>query len=346
MSRVARDWAWSQSLPPTPKFVLVALAERADEAGVCWPSMSQLAEITGLAERTLQMALRALEASGHLACERGAGRTRSRYQLQTGGAQQMRLRGAANSPQDRERCTSEAQEMHPRDAADAPRGRSTCASHHLPVDTVSSSTVIKPSTTTPPPYNPPSPRGKGDGGGREKNGPAFALFADDPPRAHPPASEAQPAGPLLDAAPPSPPSASASPAIHTPAARTRHRIVTRIPPDWRPSERVYRWGAQRGLSACWIDQHLTEFIAYWSDCGKPMKSWDATYLNNLQRIMERQRHGPPIRPAFRPSSAERMRLAGLQYLASLGVRPAPDDALDADGGNLSPPLVGDAWRTR
>lgn len=43
MSIRAMTWAWSITLPPTPKLVLMALADIADDTGLCWPSHSALA---------------------------------------------------------------------------------------------------------------------------------------------------------------------------------------------------------------------------------------------------------------------------------------------------------------
>jgi len=40
------NWAWRQGLPPTPKLVLMALADAADDHGVCWPSVTTLARDT------------------------------------------------------------------------------------------------------------------------------------------------------------------------------------------------------------------------------------------------------------------------------------------------------------
>ncbi|MGB5741636.1 MAG: helix-turn-helix domain-containing protein, partial [Sedimenticolaceae bacterium] len=34
------NWAWRQTLTPTLKLVLMALADSADDQGVCWPSVS------------------------------------------------------------------------------------------------------------------------------------------------------------------------------------------------------------------------------------------------------------------------------------------------------------------
>jgi DNA-binding transcriptional ArsR family regulator len=58
MSVPATNWAWLLDLPPEPKFTMVALADRADEEGICWPSVRWLVKKTGFSERTVR---------GHLA---------------------------------------------------------------------------------------------------------------------------------------------------------------------------------------------------------------------------------------------------------------------------------------
>ena len=58
--------AWQSSLPPTDRLVLLALADWADKAGRCWPSVPQLAVKTGIHERTVRLAILRLESGGYL----------------------------------------------------------------------------------------------------------------------------------------------------------------------------------------------------------------------------------------------------------------------------------------
>lgn len=65
MSCQAVRWALEQPLKASDgKFVLVALAEHADERGYCFPGQATLADATGQAERTVRAHLVKLEALG------------------------------------------------------------------------------------------------------------------------------------------------------------------------------------------------------------------------------------------------------------------------------------------
>lgn len=60
MSITAREWALRQALGPVPKFVLVVLADAADDQGTCWPRISTVAEKVGVSTRTVQRAVQHL----------------------------------------------------------------------------------------------------------------------------------------------------------------------------------------------------------------------------------------------------------------------------------------------
>lgn len=58
--------AFSSNVPPTERLVLLALADAANDAGRCWPSVLTLCSKTGLSERTVQRCLAELESLGWL----------------------------------------------------------------------------------------------------------------------------------------------------------------------------------------------------------------------------------------------------------------------------------------
>lgn len=94
MSNHAITWAYEQHVSQCgAKFVLVALADYADENGFCYPSQETLAKMTSQKERTVRAHLKQLEADGFLKRERrrlpGGKWTSDGYQLQ---APQERLR--------------------------------------------------------------------------------------------------------------------------------------------------------------------------------------------------------------------------------------------------------------
>jgi hypothetical protein len=65
---------------PTHKFVLVCLADQANEQGYCWPAVCTIAEWTCLSDRTVQRAIRDLCAAGLLSVTKRSGRS-TMYQV-------------------------------------------------------------------------------------------------------------------------------------------------------------------------------------------------------------------------------------------------------------------------
>ncbi|MGH8539437.1 MAG: helix-turn-helix domain-containing protein [Stenotrophobium sp.] len=98
MSIVAMNWVWGlPKLDPAEKFTLLALADIADDAGRCWPSIERLAVKTCQSARTVQRHL-------NLHRERSLLLIQSRYRLdgsQTSNLYQLTLmpRGDKLSPQ-------------------------------------------------------------------------------------------------------------------------------------------------------------------------------------------------------------------------------------------------------
>lgn len=71
------------------RFVLLALADYANDKGECWPSVVTVAKKTCLSERGVRLVLRALEAGGWLITDLGGGR---------GGANIYRIKGERGAP--------------------------------------------------------------------------------------------------------------------------------------------------------------------------------------------------------------------------------------------------------
>lgn len=86
MSIRAMNWAWLQSLTPTVKLLLMAMADIADDIGVCWPSIALLARKCCVSERTIQRLLAVLQSKKLIEMEpryRADGsRTSNLYRLQ------------------------------------------------------------------------------------------------------------------------------------------------------------------------------------------------------------------------------------------------------------------------
>lgn len=56
----------SETLGPTERLIMLALADHADDAGRCYPSISRLCSRTGLAQRTVQTNIRKLQDQGYI----------------------------------------------------------------------------------------------------------------------------------------------------------------------------------------------------------------------------------------------------------------------------------------
>lgn len=63
------NWAWHQSLKPVPKLVLMALADAADDSGVCWPRISTVAAKCNVSTRTVRRVMQTLTARDLLVSE-------------------------------------------------------------------------------------------------------------------------------------------------------------------------------------------------------------------------------------------------------------------------------------
>ena len=83
MSNIALDWAFALPITGARKSVLVALANRANDATECWPSLAGIALHAGTTERGAQKALRELEQLGLIRTDRAPGK-KSVYRLAVG----------------------------------------------------------------------------------------------------------------------------------------------------------------------------------------------------------------------------------------------------------------------
>lgn len=89
MSNRASAWAWDVDLKGDPmvKFVLVALADQADDYGYCWPSQETIAKKVCQGERTVRRHIATLRDLGLLTVIRRSstrGRRSNGYQLHVG----------------------------------------------------------------------------------------------------------------------------------------------------------------------------------------------------------------------------------------------------------------------
>lgn len=87
------NWAWHQDLKPVPKLVLMALADAADDQGICWPSAATVATKVGVSTRTVRRVMQGLIRCQLLTAEprhRSDGSCSSnRYRLLMGGGDRL-----------------------------------------------------------------------------------------------------------------------------------------------------------------------------------------------------------------------------------------------------------------
>lgn len=74
MSNAIMNLVWPLDLRPMEKLILIALADRADDRGVCWPSVEDIMARTGATRRTVQRSISSLEIAGHLSRARVPGK--------------------------------------------------------------------------------------------------------------------------------------------------------------------------------------------------------------------------------------------------------------------------------
>lgn len=117
----------SETLGPTQRLIMLALADHADDEGRCYPSIARLCQRTGLSERAVRNNLRKLEEQGYLHTEKGVGRGgTSLYSVSANPSPDV-VKGAGDAPFD---GPEKGQEVPP--AANAPRQQVPKKGHLVP----------------------------------------------------------------------------------------------------------------------------------------------------------------------------------------------------------------------
>lgn len=71
----------SETLGPTERLIMLALADHADDKGRCYPSIERLCQRTGLSQRAIQTNIRKLTESGYIVVQHGGGKGRANVYL-------------------------------------------------------------------------------------------------------------------------------------------------------------------------------------------------------------------------------------------------------------------------
>jgi hypothetical protein len=64
--------AWQVALKHGDKLVLLALADNANDEGLCWPSIATIGRKCGMGECTVQRVIGRLAGAGHVSCSPSA----------------------------------------------------------------------------------------------------------------------------------------------------------------------------------------------------------------------------------------------------------------------------------
>jgi hypothetical protein len=112
MSTMVMSQCWPLSMPPTPKAVLISLADNANDHGECWPSIPTIAMRTCFSERAVQNAIKWLESVSILTADRTNGR-HTRYSLTPAAyAPPQEIHPAAGASEPPQEIPKPPQEVH------------------------------------------------------------------------------------------------------------------------------------------------------------------------------------------------------------------------------------------
>lgn len=120
---------WPLDVPHTAKFVLISLADNANDAGICWPSIPTICRRTALHRATVLRSIAWLADHGYLAVMRDTGRHNS-YRINVkNDSQPVAERDGSQS------ATGRTKRPHPSQSATGPVAQSD-PNHNEPSRTV------------------------------------------------------------------------------------------------------------------------------------------------------------------------------------------------------------------
>lgn len=267
MSILAMTWAWGLTGLDQPQtLVLLALADAANDAGVCWPSQAEIGRKARMSDRSVRTHVRALEGLGLLHVERRAttaGRKSNIYQLNVGavfsaGSQQPENPSGSGDPAGGQPVDNPGFPQDSSNRQDFPVGSATgngfpvATGNGLPVASLYQTQNIQtPNPTQPSPPDPVADPGSGPvGSGNETRIEdqeiAASPLATTAPPAEPGPSAARPAVPVaVDPRPDptrtqEPGERSAAQTADTAPRRPPERLSSQQPPSGRSGVRKPR----------------------------------------------------------------------------------------------------------
>lgn len=103
---------WPIQIPPTPKAVLVSLADQANDHGSCWPSLPGICERTCFGRTAVIEAIKWLEANHFISIEQVHGRN-NRYQINLTKVRQREIEPVRLPDQSASRTSTRAEQTSP-----------------------------------------------------------------------------------------------------------------------------------------------------------------------------------------------------------------------------------------
>jgi biotin operon repressor len=107
----------SESLSPTERLIMLALADHADDDGRCYPSIERLCRRTGLSERAVQTNIKRLSEGGYVKVHVGGGKGHANLYFISANpaadAPRSKCTPAADAPQTPQQVRQTPQQVHP-----------------------------------------------------------------------------------------------------------------------------------------------------------------------------------------------------------------------------------------
>lgn len=284
----ASEWVYHHvSAPPDYKMVLVAMADHADDNGLCYPSMSTIGKKAGVHPRTAKRKIKRLIEMGVMSVNRRSGgynNTTNQYRLHLEAGFDLRdciKRGGPVLRYPLHRRSSD--KLSPLEEGPPPSPDNTAHSE----DEYPSSDNLS-----------PLDGGCSDSGDRLSplNGESVGTVVTD---CHHCSSDSSDTGVTISSDRALSPEPSNNHQIFNNYNNNDRHVLNRpnkfgMKLDWEPSPHVYQQLTLRGMTEKFITDQLDGFRTYWVNNGsRHQGGWDAAFMAHVRRQWEYRKANPP-----------------------------------------------------